>query len=125
MVRVPTLISDGRVMAVLSVLRRPRVHLGLLGAFGLLGWGAFAQSTLSFNARSRDLQARIQRVEVERTHQTNQELAAARQEVFAVMKRLTDATDRVNQTGALTTPQLVKTGTRPPERPVSNSRTKL
>src|SRR5688572_27681 len=84
MVRIPTLISDGRVMAVLSVLRRPRVHLGLFGAFGLLGWGAFAQSTLSFNATSRELQARIQRVEVERTHQTNQELAAARQELEIV-----------------------------------------
>ncbi len=124
MVRVPTLISDGRVRTALSVLRRPHVHLGLLGAFGLLGWGAFAQSTSSSGAISRDLQAQIHRLEVERD-QAKQNLAAARQDTVAIMKRLTDATDRINQTGALATPQIVKTGTRPPERSTSNSRTKL
>ncbi len=124
MVHVPTLISAGRVRTALSVLRRPHVHLGLLGAFGLLGWGAFAQSTLSSGAMSRDLQAQIHRLEVERDR-AKQDLTAARQEVFAVTKQLTDAMDRVNQTGTLAAPQVVKTGTRPSERPTSNTRTKL
>ena len=124
MVRVPALLSDGRVKAALSVLKRPAVHLGLLGAFGLLGWGAFAQSTSSSAATARDLQAHIQRLELERD-QARQDTAAARQEIVAVTKRLADTTDRINQTGALGTPPIVKTGARPPERPVSNSRTKL
>lgn len=124
MFRVSTLILDSRVMAVLSALRRPPVYLGLLGAFGLLGWGAFAQSTSSSASTARELQAQIQRLEVERD-QAKQHLTAARQQVFAVTKRLTDAMDRVNQTGTLAVPQVVKTGTRPPERPASNTRTKL
>ena len=124
MVRVPALISDGRVTAALSVLRRPAVHLGLLGAFGLLGWGAFAQSTSSSAATARDLQAHIQRLEMERD-QARRDAVAARQEIIAVTKQLTDATDRINQTGALATPPIVKTGARPAERPASNSRTKL
>lgn len=124
MVPVPALISDGRVIAALTVLRKPAVHLGLLGAFGVLGWGAFAQSTSSSAATARDLRAQIQRLEVERDH-AKQDTAAARQEIIAITKRLTDAMDRVSQTGTLPTPQIVKTGARSPERPVSNSRPKL
>ena len=111
-------------MAVVSVLSRPHVHLGLLGAFGLLGWGAFAQSTSSSGAATRALQTQIHRLEVERD-QAKQDLTASRQEVFAITKRLSDVPDRVNQTGALATPQIVKTGVRPPERPSPNARTKL
>ncbi len=124
MFRVSTLIADGRVITALSLLKRPSVHLGLLGAFGLLGWGAYAQSTSSSASTFRALQAQIQRLEVERDR-AKQDLTAARQEVFAVTKQLTDALDRTNQTGTLATPQVVKTGARPPERPTSNTRTKL
>ncbi len=124
MFRFSTLISGRRVMVILSALRRPPVHLGLLGAFGLLGWGAYAQSTSSSASTARELQAQIQRLEVERD-QAKQDLTVARQEVFAVTKRFSETTDRINQTGTLATPQIVKTGARPPERPTSNSRTKL
>jgi hypothetical protein len=124
MVRISTLTSDVRVTAVLSVLRRPRVHLGLLGAFGLLGWGTFVQGTLSSGAMFRDLQAQIHRLEGERD-QAKQDLGAARQEIAAVTKRLTDVTDRVNQTGTLATPPTVKTGGRPAERTTPAPRTKL
>lgn len=124
MLRVSTLISDGRVTAALSALRKPPVHLALLGAFGLLGWGAFAQSTSSSASTARELQAQVQRLALERD-QAKQDLSAARQEIVAVTKRLSDAMDRVNQTGTLATPPVVKTGARPPERPIPNTRTKL